>query len=87
MNEHAAEEGAIGRLRRQRNLCAALAVCSVASIGLALPHRVSSYRELKAVNEHLIELQAAIVQNQQQTRDAQAQILQVQREMAKRMER
>jgi hypothetical protein len=68
----------------QRNLFATLAICSIASIGLALPRKVRSYRELKAANEHLVGLQEAIVANQQRIRDTQEQILQVQREITKR---
>ena len=83
MSNPAPEEDRISRLRVQRNLFATLAVCSIASIALALPRKVASYRELKAVNAHLVELQATIVWEQQQIRDTQDQILQVQREIVK----
>jgi uncharacterized protein YbbK (DUF523 family) len=77
------EEQEIGRLRKQRNLFSVLAICSVASIGFAFPRKIAAIRELKAVNSHLVELQAEIVQNQQQTRDVQSRILEVQKQIAK----
>jgi hypothetical protein len=82
MQGEAAEEG---RLRRQRNLLAALAVCTVASVGFAVPRRLASHRELKAVNDRLVELQAAIVQNQRQIRAAQEQIQGYQAALAGRL--
>lgn len=85
MQGELAEEERLRRLRMQRNLFAVLAVCSVASIGFAVPQKIASYRELKAVNEHLVELQAAIVRNQQLVRETQDQILQVQGEITKRL--
>jgi septal ring factor EnvC (AmiA/AmiB activator) len=78
------EEEKIGRLRRQRNLFATLAVCSVASIGFAFPRKIAAIREQKAVNAQLVELQTEIVQNQQQTRDVEKQILAVEQEIKKR---
>ena len=77
----------INRLRRQRNLFSVLAICSMASIGLAVPRKVAAIRELKAVNAHLVDLQAQIVQNQQLTRDVQNQILEVQKQIAKEQSR
>jgi hypothetical protein len=68
----------------QRNLFAVLAVCSVVSIALAVRSKVASYRELSAVNLHLVVLQSTIVWEQQQIRETQAQILQIQREITKR---
>jgi hypothetical protein len=87
MPSPAPEEDRISRFRTQRNLFAILAVCSIASIGLALPRKVASYRELKAANERLVGLQEAIVENQQRIRDTQDQILLIQREITKRQAR
>ena len=68
------EDEGVRRLRRQRNLFATIAVCSLASIGLAVPRKVASYRELKAANAHLVEMQAAIVSTQRQIKMAQEEI-------------
>ena len=65
-------------LRMQRNLLAALAACAIASIALALPHKLATHRELKALNVRLVELQASIVHEQQQIRDTQGEIGRVQ---------
>jgi hypothetical protein len=85
MHGEATEEARIRRLRSQRNLLAALAVCTVASAGLAVPRRLASHRELKAVNNRLVELQAAIVQNQRTIRGAEEQILGYQAALAGRL--
>lgn len=77
------EEERVRRLRVQRNLLAALAACALASIAFALPRKLASHRELKALNERLVELQAAIVLDQQRLRDTQEQIGWVQAEIAK----
>jgi hypothetical protein len=69
------EEGEAGRLRRQRNLFRAVAAVAVASIGAALPRKVANYRELRAANAHVVELQAEIVDAQRHIRIAQEQIL------------
>lgn len=69
------DNGEAGRLRRQRNLFAAAAALALASIGLAVPRKVAQYRELKAANAHLVELQAAIVDTQRQIRAAQEDIV------------
>ena len=50
------------RLRRQRNLFAALAAFSLASIGFAVPRKAANHRELKALGGRLVELQASIVE-------------------------
>jgi hypothetical protein len=83
MPSPAPEEDRISRLRTQRNLFTILAVCSVSSIGLALPRKVTHYRELKAANARLVGLQEAIVVNRQRIQAAQEQILQVQGKIAK----
>jgi|HubBroStandDraft_4_1064222.scaffolds.fasta_scaffold1260392_2 hypothetical protein len=80
--EEAQEENA-RRLRMQRNLLAALAACAIASIALALPRKLANHRELKALNERLVELQASIVQTQEQIRDTQDQIVRVQGEITR----
>jgi septal ring factor EnvC (AmiA/AmiB activator) len=80
-----AEGSAVRRLRVQRNLFAALAVCALAAMGFAIPRKLASYRELRAVNQHLVQLQRDIVENQQQTRETQEQILQSQQELTRRM--
>jgi len=85
MQGEAAEEERIRRLRSQRNLLAALAVCAIASVGFAVPRRLASHRELKAVNDRLVELQSAIVQNQREIRGAQEQILGYQAALAGRL--
>jgi hypothetical protein len=64
----------IGRLRRQRNLFAAVAACALASIGLWVPRKLANYRELKAANAHLVELQASIVSAQRKIMTAQEEI-------------
>jgi hypothetical protein len=69
------DDAGIGRLRRQRNLFAAVAIFSLASIGLAVPRKIANYRELKAANSHLVELQTGIVDAQRQIRAAQEEIL------------
>jgi hypothetical protein len=69
------DDAGIGRLRRQRNLFAAIAVCALASVGVAIPRKLSNYRDLKAANSHLVELQAAIVDAQRQIKAAQEDIL------------
>ncbi len=78
-------EGEIRRLKRERNAFAVLAICCVASIGFAVPRKVSSYRELERANDRLIELQQAVVANQQRTRDMEAETLKVQREISERL--
>jgi hypothetical protein len=71
-------------LRVQRDLFAAGAVCFLVSIGFALPRAITSYRELKAINVYLANLQGAIVESQQQIRTVQREILRVQLEITKR---
>jgi hypothetical protein len=78
------DEERAARLRRQRNLFAAIAALAVASIGLAVPRRVASHRELHALNARLVELQYAIVDVQRQIRDTQGEIVRAQDEIKKR---
>ena len=75
----------IDRLRRQRNLFATLAALLLASICLAVPRKLATYRELKAVNARLVELQLAIVQKQQQIRETEDRIERTQRDIAYRI--
>lgn len=70
------------RLRRQKNLFSTIAVCALAATGLALPRKVANYRELKAVNAHLLELQRSIVRTQQQIIDTQNQLTIIQKDIA-----
>jgi hypothetical protein len=81
MDSTAPDEGGLGRLRRQRNLFAALTACLLASIALALPRRVASHRELAALNARLVELQATIIGRQQQILATEGQILAAQQEI------
>jgi hypothetical protein len=87
MASTAPDDEKVGLLRRQRNLFAAVAVASLLSIGLAVPRKVANYRELKAVNEHLVELQAAIVDSQRQLLSVEGQILEGQRAIGRRQAR
>jgi len=73
-----------GHLRRQRDLFAAIAACLLVATGLALPRKIAIHRELKALNGRLVELQAAIVDIQQQIRAAEGQLVEVQQEIGKR---
>jgi len=75
------------RLRKQRNVLILLTAMTVGSIGFALPRKISTYRELNRANTRLIELHATIVQYQQQIKDTQAQILEVQRIIRIRLEK
>ncbi len=70
----AQDQDEITRLRRQRNVFAVLAACSLALIGASVPRKVANYRELKAANDRLVELQASIVGTQRQIRTAQEEI-------------
>ncbi len=81
------EEARVGHLRRQRNRFALLAALAVLSIGIAVPRRAASQRERKVANERLVELQAAVVQNQKQIAGTQAEIVRVQQELARRLAR
>jgi uncharacterized protein YbbK (DUF523 family) len=83
MSSALSEEKKVDRLRSQRNLFSVLAVCTVVSIGFAVPRKVAAIREFKAVNARLVDLQYAIVGNQILTREVQSQILEVQRQIAK----
>jgi hypothetical protein len=87
MQNLSSEGEKIRSLRRQRNLYAILAVVSIAAIGFAVPRKLASYRELKSVNDRLVKLQAAIVANQDSTREVQRQILEVQQDITKRLVR
>jgi hypothetical protein len=78
------EERKVIRLRTQRRFFVVLAACSLASMGLAVPRRVASYRELRTVNARLVELRAAIVENQNQIRAIQEQIVRFQKEISER---
>jgi hypothetical protein len=77
------EDEDVTRLRRQRNLFATIAICSLASIGLSVPRKISNYRELKAVNAHVVELQASIVYTQQQIQTVENRIIGIQLEIRK----
>jgi hypothetical protein len=69
------------RLRRQRNLFGAIAMCSLASIAFAVPRKLANYRELKAVNAHITDMQSAIVRAQRDITAVEDQIRDVQREI------
>jgi len=77
----------IRRLKVQRNWYATLAVCSLACIGFALPTKIAHYRELKAIDAHLVDLQATIVLYQQRTSVAQNEILKMQQQIRDRLAR
>jgi hypothetical protein len=81
------DEQKAARLRRQRNLFAAIALCALASIGLAVPRKLSNYRELKEVDARLIWLQAEIVGTRQDIKNAEDKILGVQRAIRKEIGR
>jgi hypothetical protein len=78
------EQETVRHLKRQRDLFAAIAICSLGLIGLAVPRKAENNRELRAVNSHLLALQASIVDTQRQIRVIEDQILGVQREIKKR---
>ena len=78
--------GLVKRTRKQRNLFRVLAICAVISIGVSVPRKIESYRELKSVNAHLIALQAAIVDNQQRLLEIQAKIIQDQDQIRKHLQ-
>jgi hypothetical protein len=75
------DEETENRLRRQRNFFAAIAIFALASIGVAIPRKVSNYRELRATNAHLVELQTAIIDTQWHIRSVEGELLDVQREI------
>jgi len=85
MEKHLSEEKLLVQLRRRRNRYVLVAVAALASIGLALPRMVTSYRELKAVNEETVRIQEAIVDQQQQLVAVQNQILRIQDQIRKRV--
>lgn len=74
-------------MRKQRNLYATLAICSIAAIAFAVPRKVASYRELKSANTQLVALQRAIVEEQRQIREVQEKIVKVQQEIRSQVSR
>jgi hypothetical protein len=73
------DEQKAARLMGQRNLFALIALCALASIGLAVPRKLSNYRELKEVDARLIWLQAETVGTRQDIKDAEDKILGIQK--------
>lgn len=72
----------IERWRRQRDFFAVAAlVMLLAAIAACLPRAIARRHALNALRGELVELQNSIVGVQQQTRDTQAQLVQVQREI------
>jgi hypothetical protein len=70
------EHGEIARPRRQCRWAAVTAVLLIAlGMAIALPPALRKRRALKAANEELLSVQAAIVDTQAQIRDVQAKIL------------
>lgn len=70
-------------LRRQRNLFAAICICLLGSLGVALPRKAEGRRELRALQARRVDLQYRIVAVQAAIREAQDQILEAQREIGK----
>lgn len=70
-----------GRFRRQRNLFAAVAVCSLALGALAVPRKIARHRELRALNDRIVALQRSIVIDQLTIREVEKQILDVQQQI------
>jgi hypothetical protein len=77
------DEQKAASLRRQRNLFAVIAICAVASIALAVPRKLSNYRELREVDARLIWLQAEIVGTRQDIQGVEDKILAVQQAIRK----
>jgi len=70
------EQAELLRLRKQCRMAAVAAVLFIAvGMAIALPPAVRKRRALKAANEELISLQAAIVATQAQIRDVQGNIV------------
>jgi hypothetical protein len=78
-------EKEIAGLRKQRDVLAVFAILLICSSAFAVPRKLASYRELRDVNGHLVDLQALIVANQAATRDIQRQIIATQTELARRI--
>jgi len=79
MHGDEAEEANTRRLRLERNLFAAFAICCLAAAAATLPWRVASHRELRELNGRLSGLQAALLERQDRIRFTQDQIHQVER--------
>jgi hypothetical protein len=80
---HVPDEQRAERLRRQRNLFAAIALCALASIGLAVPRKLSNFRELREVDARLIWLQSEIASTRQDIRGVEDKILGAQQAIRK----
>jgi uncharacterized protein YbbK (DUF523 family) len=76
-------EQKVRRVKSQRKLFITISICTIASIGLSVPRKVANYRQLKAVNDRLVELQGDIVYTQQQIRLVEDELLAAQREIRK----
>jgi len=73
------------RWRKQRNQFYVGAICGVASLLLVVPGRIRKYRELKAVNAQLVDLQHAIDSHQRLIRAVQADLIQTQQQIKARL--
>lgn len=72
----------LGRLRRERNLFAATALLLIAiAMALSWPRHLQRYREHKALNTELLDLQAQINSMQRTTIDNQREITSMQDEI------
>ncbi len=73
----------IQRLRRQRNAALAFAVIALAAgVGLSLPRSLARYRELRAMQAELVNLQSVINSIQEQNLREQVRLREVQGQIA-----